>query len=179
MLIQLILLLLFLLKHQLSIIKMSISKTIKSLIGVVLLAFLLQGCSFVRRFRIVNNSNETIEINYTIKAPDRTFAIFTEKPDAYSLDKKEEIDWDKKLQLVDLDTSFYVVKVKLPPKSTLIIGTLNNDEYTSYNQYFINGRSFNFSQLTILKDSVSTTIVPETFDTYFTKKDGDIIYVLK
>lgn len=79
----------------------------------------------------------------------------------------------------DLDTNFQIVHIQLPPKTTLIFGSLNNDNYTTYNQYFINGHSFNLVEMTIKTAKETIVVKPETFDTFFKKKNGIISFVIK
>ncbi|HRP60001.1 MAG TPA: hypothetical protein PK833_06895, partial [Vicingus sp.] len=61
--------------------------------------------------------------------------------------------------------------------AALIFGRLHNDKYTSYNQSFINGRSFNLAELTIKTAQKTTSILPETFDNYFKEQNGNIVWV--
>lgn len=89
------------------------------------------------------------------------------------------MDWNKKMETNDLDTSFQTIHINLPPKTTLIFGNLHNDNYTSYNQYFINGRSFNLVEMTIKTNDETIVVKPETFDNYFKKKNGSVSYVVK
>jgi hypothetical protein len=41
----------------------------------------LWSCSWVQYFMVINESNQPIEVNYTITPPEKTFAIFENKPD--------------------------------------------------------------------------------------------------
>ena len=139
----------------------------------------LWGCSWVERFMLVNESDQPIEITYTLVPPEKTFAIFDNNPEAYALRKKGQIDWNNKLPINDLDTSFQVVHVQLQPKALLIFGKLYNDTYTSYNQYFINGRSFNLVEMTITINGETQIIKPENFDEFFKKRNGSVSFVVK
>lgn len=144
-----------------------------------LLLELLWSCSWVNYFMVINESNQPIEIIYTLEPPKETFAIFENKPEAYGLQKSGQINWDKKLEINDLDTNLLTVQVLLQPKTSLIFGYLHNDKYTAYNQYFINGRSFNLVEMTIKTSKETTVVKPEIFDTFFKKINGSISYVMK
>lgn len=144
---------------------------------IFLLLQLFWSCSWVERFMVVNETDEPIEITYTIAPPEKTFAIFDGKFDVFQLKKAKQLDWEKKLDVVDLDTNSLRVHVKLPANAALIFGTLHNDKYTSTNQYFINGRSFNLVEMTISTPTKSTTVNPENFDTHFKKQNGSIVWV--
>ena len=152
---------------------------IKSSIVLLIIAFSVLGCSWTNHFMIVNESDETITIRYTIEPPKKTFGIFSNLPSMYPLKKKQHIDWYAKLTTKDLDTNIAAVHIELPPKTVLIIGELHNDNYEKYDQYFINGRSFNLGELKITHANNETTIVPNTFDDFFKKNNGNISYVLK
>jgi len=146
---------------------------------IFLLLQLFWSCSWVERFMVVNETNESIEITYTIAPPEKSFAIFDGKFDVFQLKKAKQLDWNKKLDVVDLDTNSLRVLVKLPANAALIFGTLHNDKYTSTNQYFINGRSFNMVEMTISTPKKSTTVNPENFDNHFKKQNGSIVWVEK
>lgn len=103
------------------------------------------------------------------------FPIFTERAEIFKMNKSGDINWENRSAITDLDTSLQTVKIILPPNSILNFGHLSNDHYTSHNQYFINDRKFNLEKLIVNK----TEIVPETFDKYFKKDDGSIVYRIK
>lgn len=139
----------------------------------------LWSCSWVQYFMVINESNEPIEVSYTLTEPEKTFAIFENNPTAYELKKPRQINWDKKLELTDLETSYETVKIQLPANTALIFGYLHNDKYTSYNQNFINGRSFNLSEMSIKTSKETTAIKPETFDNYFKEQNRNVVWVGK
>jgi hypothetical protein len=151
-------------------------KSLKILLFLFSISF-LWSCSWVQYFMVINESNQPFEVSYRLTAPEKTFAIFENKPTAYELKKPGQINWDKKLELTDLDTSFETVKLQLPANTALIFGYLHNDKYTSTNQYFINGRSFNLVEMTISTSTKSTSVTPENFDAHFKKQNGSIVWV--
>jgi hypothetical protein len=144
-----------------------------------LLLQLLLGCSWIEHFMVINESDQPIEVTYTLETPKETFAIFDYRYDVYAIKKPGQIDWNKKMEINDLDTSFQTIHIQLPPKATLIFGSLHNDNYTTYNQYFINGRSFNLIEITVKTAKETIVVKPETFDTFFKKKNGSISYVVR
>lgn len=148
------------------------------ILTVFLLLQILWSCSWIENFVVVNESNQPIDITYTLSPPEKAFAIFENTPEAYGLQKSGQINWDKKLDVIDIDTNYQTVKVILEPNSTLIFGYLHNDKYTSYNQYFINGRSFNLVEMTIKTAKETIVVKPETFDTFFKKINGSITYLI-
>lgn len=153
-------------------------KSLKILLFLSSISF-LWSCSWVQYFMVINESNEPIEVSYRLTEPEKTFAIFENKPTAYELKKPGQINWDKKLELTDLDASFETVKLQLSANTALIFGYLHNDKYTSYNQNFINGRSFNLAEMAIKTSKETTTIKPETFDNYFNEQKGNVVWVEK
>ena len=152
------------------------------LLKIVILFLFLQlfwSCSWIEHFMVINESDDPIEITYTLVPPKETFAIFDYRYDVYAIKKPGQIDWSKKMEINDLDTSFQTIHIQLPPKATLIFGNLHNDNYTSYNQYFINGRSFNLVEMSIKTAKDTIVVKPETFDTFFKKKNGSVSYVVR
>ena len=143
-----------------------------------LIIVLLSGCSWVEYFAISNNSQKEIVISYVIDNDFSGINIFNAQPRVYALKKANIINWDKKLTVVDNDTSKQKVTIHLPPNSVVIIGELFNDSYEKYNQEFINGIDFNLKQIKI-KEETEIVIVPSTFDSFFTKKKGIINYPIK
>lgn len=128
---------------------------------------------------VINESNQPIEVSYTLIPPEKTFAIFEDNPDVYALKKPGQINWDKKLETTDLDTTLETIRVKIPANTALIFGRLYNDQYTTYNQYFINGRSFNLVEMSIKTTKDTVVVKPETFDNFFKKKNGSVSYVVR
>lgn len=128
---------------------------------------------------ITNETQSEIIIEYEVITPLNGFIIFDIQPTNYELTSKEHIDWTKEHEVKDLVTSSGLVKLKLPPNKGLIIGRLSNDSYKSYDQDFINGRHFNLKTLKIRTLKEVTEIKPETFDDYFVKQKGVVVYIIK
>ena len=148
------------------------------------LLFFLQGCSWVCRFYIANTTNEAITVVVKLKDAPGSFPIFHYpyhyygKVRQYVLKKDGQVNFegvtDAKADTLDKYSHF---TVQIPPHSAIEIGQLQNDTYKAYNQYFINGRSFNLEKLSI--SGKKGEIVPSTFDNYFHKgKNGEIYFVL-
>lgn len=144
----------------------------------------LQGCSYLQRFLIYNTTDEAIEVEITLSPEVNDFPIFQyphnyfDKLDMYDIDRNNNIlgPSEKYLELDTLD-NFAHFTLTLPPKKAIEIGALHNDKYVSYDQKFINGRTFNLVEIKIPKKNI--TIVPSTFDSFFSKsKRGDICYVM-
>lgn len=137
---------------------------------------LISGCSWVEYFTVGNKTDNPITVTYELAKMEEgnIFGIFTNIPEAYQLSKSSKIQWDNKIELEDLDGNPAIVKVILPPKTVMIFGRLHNDTYESNNQYFINSRDFNFSNMVIEHQEQSTQITKATFDDYFVKKNGHV-----
>ena len=146
---------------------------------IILLTFLFSGCSWQEYFEVSNETDLAITVEYKIEIPENGFTLFDNKPTVYQLNSSNEIDWDKQLTFVDLDTSLLTVRLNLPKKSILIFGRLSNDHYEKHDQYFINSRVFNLTSLSINNNEDFTSINPDNFDDYFKKKNGDIVYRIK
>ncbi|MBL0128815.1 MAG: hypothetical protein IPP83_15470 [Flavobacteriales bacterium] len=145
----------------------------------VLLLCSLQGCSWQENFVITNETGSDLVIEYEVDIPTSGFAIFDEHPLYYKLRPDGDVYWNETHEAVDLDTARTLVKVILPTGHGLIIGRLSNDEYSSYDQYFINGRHFNLKVLRIHGAHTLTEIRPATFDDHFTKKNHLVICRMK
>ncbi|MFN4234566.1 MAG: hypothetical protein ACK4IK_07145 [Bacteroidia bacterium] len=141
----------------------------------LIILFLFVGCSWQEYFLIANHTNKDISITYTLAEIQSGFPIFTERAEIFKMNKSGDIIWENRSPITDLDTSLQTVKVILHPNCILNFGHLSNDHYSAYNQYFINDRKFNLEKLFVNK----TEIIPETFDKYFKKDDGSIVYRIK
>ncbi len=147
----------------------------KTKLSIFLLVIVFAGCSWQQYFLIANHSNKEITITYTLADIGRSFPIFTDDAEIFKMNKSGNIIWDNRTEINDLDTSLNTVKLILPPNCILNFGHLSNDHYEKYDQYFINDRKFNLEKLIVN----STEIHPETFDKYFKKDDGGIIFRVK
>ena len=140
---------------------------------------LLNGCSWNELFVVKNNSDKSVIVSYQIEPLQKSgFAIFDTSPTSYHLNKRGNINWEKQITVTDTDTSQFNLTITLPPKSALIFGRLNNDTYKNHDQYFINGRYFNFVRMEIKKENEVITIVKDQFDDFFKKVKGEITFDL-
>lgn len=146
----------------------------------IFFGFVLSGCSWVERFVIFNTLNESILVNYTLTQPDENgFAIFDQYVECYELKNNQNFDWNKSISVVDTDSSQFSFSFEIPAQTAFIFGHLHNDSYEGYDQYFINGRSFNLESLEIISSTQKVSTTPEAFDQLFKKKDGVIGYEVK
>ncbi len=141
-----------------------------------IIAVLFTGCSWQEYFIISNTSSSSINIDYKLKDSTKGFDIFDQIPTAYTLTASGTIDWENPLTILDTDTTLLSVKLVIPANSSVIIGHLSNDHYTGYNQYFINSRNFNLKQIRIINHEKVIEIIPQTFDTFFKKDMGEIVF---
>lgn len=145
---------------------------------VAFLAF-LQGCSWVEVFVIYNKSDKAIYVTYELKDDPKKLALFYDSPSIYKLNTHDNIDWTMGKYLIeDEDSEFNKVRMAIPPHSAMVFGGLHNDKYKSYDQTFINGRTFNLSNLQILFKDKSMEVIPSTFDKYFKKRRGQIHFIV-
>lgn len=151
----------------------------KQLIFAFSLSLCLSACSWNEYFVIGNKSESELIVQYMVSDTKNGFPIFTNHPSLYKLKSSGEIDWNAKLNLLDLDTSLNYFKFKVPVNSALIFGELSNDHYTGYAQNFINDRHFNLNNLEIIQSDDTVFIKPNTFDSYFKKTKGYILFELK
>ncbi len=140
---------------------------------------LLNSCSWVEQFIIKNNTTETIEITYELNPQERGFALFHTMPEVYEMNSRKGIDWDKKREMQDTDTSYHKVNVKLPPNHVLIIGSLHNQTYERYDQDFYNDRHFNLKHLTVKTADELIDVTPQNFDKQFYKAKGEIVLLVE
>jgi len=148
---------------------------------VVLSVFLLQGCSWIIRFFVVNTTNESLVIELNLLKNPSSFPIFHYREFYLYEGSGKKINWEKQKEIVpDTLENYAHLKMTLPANSTLEIGRLNNDKYERHDQYFINGRVFNLEELNIYKEDDEIEITPATFDNYFKKgKNGEVFYFVK
>ena len=149
---------------------------------IVAIALILQGCSWIVRFFVVNETKVPITIEMTLQKNVSSFPIFHYGPLYTYKAEKNKVDCEQPTEAnpvyVGDDKSHY--KVELPTNAALEIGRLENDKYEKYDQMYINGRVFNIESLKITSGGKETVIVPKNFDNYFKKGgDNEIFYYVK
>jgi len=129
---------------------------------------------------VVNSTDKPITVEIKLNTKVTSFPIFHYRElYSYACENKKP-DWNSQKEILpDTLEDYSHFKVKLPANTALEFGRLHNDKYEKYNQYFINGRVFNLEQLLITNSGNETKIIPSTFDTYFSKKNGDVFYFVK
>lgn len=142
---------------------------------------LLNSCSWVEYFTIKNLSNNPIYINYTLipLSKNMTLGIFDNSPTFYKSNKNGNIDWNNRTEIEDSNNDKLTTNIILPPKTIMIFGRLNNDNYDNPQQKFINGREFNLDFMEIEVNSEIHHISKKTFDHYFKKNKGEIKFEVK
>ncbi|MBK6521874.1 MAG: alpha amylase C-terminal domain-containing protein [Sphingobacteriaceae bacterium] len=144
-----------------------------------LICLVFTRCSWIEEFVIINESDKAIYVKYEIAENSGTFSLFHAHPSMCILNSSDEIEWGKEMAFADEDSASNKVSVAIPPRSVLVFGRLQNDKYKSYDQKFINGRTFNLKQLQILSNNKIIDVVPDTFDDHFKKHRGQIRFVSK
>jgi hypothetical protein len=140
---------------------------------------LFNRCSWIEEFIIVNESEKAIYVKYEITENSGVFSLFHAHPSMCVLNSSNEVEWGKEIAFADEDSAANKVSVAIPPRSVLVFGRLQNDTYKSYDQKFINGRTFNLKQLQIAQTNKILDILPASFDDHFKKHRGQIRFVIK
>lgn len=140
---------------------------------------LLNACSKVEAFIIVNSSDKSLFVHYTLLEKEGV-GIFTDKPAIYANSEKSMIEWNKPVNaVINKKDSSSTIEVILPPHCTLVFGTLFNDVYHSNDQEFINDHYFNLFSLSMSQKNKKIDIDSTNFDFHFSKKSGKIFYIFK
>lgn len=150
-----------------------------SFLLVLISGLLLNSCSWVERFIIKNATNQAIDITYELTPYERGGTLFHTMPEFYEMNSRKGIDWEKKKEVEDADTSHFKVNVILPPNHVLIIGSLHNQTYQRYDQEFINDRHFNLKHLAVKTADELIDVIPQNFDKQFYKSKGEIVLLLE
>ncbi len=142
--------------------------------------FILQSCSWICRFFIVNTTDKPISVEIKLNKTVKNFPIFHYREFYLHEAKGAKISDDTKEFLADTLEDYSHIKFELPAHTSVEIARLQNDKYEKHDQYFINGRVFNLEALLINDGKKEIKITTETFDTYFKKgKYGEIYYYVK
>lgn len=146
---------------------------IKPLLIILTIVTLLSGCSWQEYFVISNETNFPLTVNYRLSETTSGFGFFDSEPSAYHFNPTGDIDWSNKLNISDIDSSKTGVSVTLPPKSSLLIGSLLNEHYENHNQKNVNDR-VNLKNINIIHPEKAFEITAENFESYFKKRNGNI-----
>lgn len=147
---------------------------------ILIFLLVIQGCSWVVNFYIANQTKNSIKIELELDDTIKGFGIFHNSgipTTVYKVNEYDKIDFSENLNItcskIWSKNHFQII---LPPQTAYVIGSLSNDKYTSYDQYFINGRVFNLKQLKIIS-ALTKVIVPKTFDENFKNENGNGIFL--
>ncbi len=135
------------------------------------------GCSWQEYFTIVNDTNYPANVSYTLTDSGNGFGFFNNEPPIYPHNPTGDIDWSNKLAITDTDSSRFGIQIILPPKSTIILGSLMNDHYENHDQKSINDR-VNLKSINIVHPSRAIDITQENFASYFKKRNSNIEFRL-
>jgi hypothetical protein len=144
-----------------------------------LVSTVFSGCSTQQYFTLVNATDETISIKYSLDNPSGDDAIFTLPSEIFQANASYEADPEHQLPYNDLDFSDNNVHLKLPPKSVLVIARIFNDPYNSATQSTVQGKKFNLKQLTFSYGGNDFTIDNGNFHDFFIEKEGTFRYIVQ
>lgn len=155
---------------------------IKRLFILIACAMMLQACSWIERFFVVNDTDEAITLDVKLLADPGNFPIFSYRSFYTYPVQKNNVSCEKPTEVTPAhqsgkNQSQYTVT--LPAHTALEIGRLDNDKYERYDQYFINDRKFNLESITVKSAGKEISITPATFDAYFKKSRGNIYYYIR
>ncbi len=141
-----------------------------------------QGCSWVNNFYVSNTTNEEVKVEILLNDSPGDFPIFYNEKNlhvAYKINSHNGPDYPNTVPVQKEKTgSTDHVIIILQPKTTLQIGALSNDKYTSHKQNFINGRVFNLKLIKISQKNIERSIDPDQFDAQLKKVKGDFVYAI-
>lgn len=132
-----------------------------------------------RYFILSNSTNETISVKYSFDDPTSPTAIFNLPSEIYQSTKGNTPNWEHQLPYKDLDISNNNVYIKLPPKSTLLFGILNNDDYDMATMKSESGKLFNLKQMKFTVSGTEFLIDKGNFHNFFLKEAGMFRYVIQ
>ena len=148
--------------------------------GVFLLVSLaFSGCSTQQYFTLVNSTDETISIYYTVENPTAEQAIFTLPSEIFQANASYDPDVDHPLPYTDLNFADNSVHLKLPPKSVLVFGRVFNDTYNASTLTTAQGKVFNLQELKFSYGGADFTINKENFHDFFIENKGTFRYIVQ
>lgn len=136
-------------------------KKTNHLIILILLASILQSCSWRHVFQIKNSTNFIWKVEYTIKDERGIF--------------KKEIYIESKKEIQKLNFEGSVVSFEIKPQQTLSLGLARNSHYRFYSQYDafdkeIPWKSFiNIDKIKIFNQNNTFELDPKALSPFFSK----------
>ena len=140
---------------------------------------MFSGCSINRYFILSNSTDETISIKYSLDDPTGEKAIFGVSGEVYQSNRDYYPNWEHKLPYRDLNNSDKTVSINLGPKSTLIFGTLLNDDYNTNTKTSTTGKVFNLIEMTFSVNGIDFFIDKDNFHDFFLEDGGTYKYVIR
>lgn len=149
------------------------------LLSLLFLSLMFAGCSVQRYFVLSNSTDQTISIKYTLEDPTNGNVIFGSKGGLYQSNIEYFPDWEHKLPYKDLNNSDETVWIELPPKSTLVFGTLSNETFDKATMTSSTGKKFNLEKMTFSVNGVDYLIDASNFTDFFLQEGGTYKYVIQ
>ncbi len=149
------------------------------LISFLLASLLFSGCSVNRYFILSNSTDKAISITYSLDDPTGEKAIFGVTGEVYQSNKKYYPNWERKLPYRDLNSSDDTITINLGSKSTLIFGTLLNDDYNVQTKRSTTGKVFNLKEMTFSVNGTDYLINEDNFHDFFLEDGGTYKYVIQ
>lgn len=143
------------------------------------LTITLSGCSFQRYFILGNATDQTISVQYTLETPMEESAIFGKEGEIYQSYRDYSPNWEHPLPYRDLNSSDQKVSIQLGPKSTLVFGTLSNDQYDALTMKSSSGKLFNLVEMTFSSNGIDYVITKDNFHDFFLEDGGTYKYVIQ
>ncbi|MEH0153181.1 hypothetical protein V6R21_03485 [Limibacter armeniacum] len=127
------------------------------IISLILILFLVSGCSYVSDFFIYNLSNQAITIVYTLTKPS-SYGMFITNPDVYKINTENEENKLTKVEneMVKYSSSTQTVTCTINSKEALRIGNEINFTLSNYDERKQIGE--NVGQLTITRITTCDTL---------------------
>ncbi len=140
---------------------------------------IFSGCSFQRYFILGNATDEAISIQYTLRNPTELHVIFEKEGAIYQSNRDYSPNWQHPLPYLDLNNSDEKVVINLGAKSTLVFGTLSNDEYDVNSMKTARGKIFNLVEMTFSVNGVDYHITKDNFHDFFLEEGGTYKYIIQ
>lgn len=149
------------------------------LIFFLLASLTFSACSYQQYFTLGNSTDETILIKYSLDDPTSEKALFGVSGEVYQSTREYFPNWEHKLPYQDLNNSDSNVWIKLGPKSTLVFGTLSNDQYDIDTKTSATGKRFNLTEMAFSVNGIDYLINEDNFHDFFLKDSGTYKYIIR
>jgi len=141
-------------------------KTLTYLILLVVTSFTLTGCSYRTIIRIVNLSESSITVEYTLKEQ-LSYGDFNLKSKVFKVKNETDTDYNNEIRSATVNKELRTSSVLIEPQQVLYLAEINGH----YDEHYRTSDNFNLSSINIKSENGELVASGDLLFSFFQKID--------